>query len=389
MDKALKKLVIESAQLRQLLSINTKTVVVISLLAVMMAYMQRDTVKPVFLVGWLVMMLMISVIRILVSMYQLKHPVNDYTIVHQRLLMFRVGLIMTSLAWGLDAVLIYERQLNQAHFLLSYILFGISSAAVVSYSIDRVSGLAYIMFSVLPLLISFLFIGGELANTLVIGGIFYVIFITYSVSAINRNMIENILLRYQADQHQEEIKQLAFYDALTNLPNRRMLQDKLKLALDHTKMTNETGALFFIDLDNFKILNDTLGHDMGDQLLIQVAQRLKTCVRETDMVARLGGDEFVIMLQNLSRDYHLAEKTAEYISEKIIETLNAPYQLNDFEYFSTPSVGIAMFGKHGNTHDELLRHADIAMYHAKNSGKNVVRMFDYKMHTFKHQKTNE
>ncbi|OYY92147.1 MAG: GGDEF domain-containing protein, partial [Methylophilales bacterium 16-45-7] len=135
----------------------------------------------------------------------------------------------------------------------------------------------------------------------------------------------------------------------------------------------------FIDLDHFKLLNDTFGHSMGDLLLMQVAERLKQCVRETDTVARFGGDEFVVMLEELSEDSAIATQEVERITSQILKQLNAPYQLSDSEYVSTPSIGVAMFGEHGMSHDELLKHADIAMYQAKKSGRNIVRMFDFDM----------
>lgn len=177
----------------------------------------------------------------------------------------------------------------------------------------------------------------------------------------------------------EEIERLAFYDPLTGLPNRRLLQDRLKLALAANQRNRRHSALLFIDLDNFKTLNDTLGHDMGDLLLKQVAQRLKECVREMDSVARLGGDEFVVMLKDLDPQDIEAAKQAEIIGNKILLKLNQPFQLADHDYHSTPSIGATLFDGHHKTSDELLKQADIAMYQAKNSGRNALRFFDPQM----------
>lgn len=212
-----------------------------------------------------------------------------------------------------------------------------------------------------------------------IAGVIYVIFSIYSIQAFSRNLLEGVLLRQEASAREEEIKRLAFYDALTNLPNRRLLMDRLHHALVLSKRSGKYGALLFLDLDHFKMLNDTLGHDMGDLLLKQVAERLKLSVRETDTVARLGGDEFVVMLEDLSEDHAVATEQVEQIANEMIVRLNAPYQLEQFEYISTPSIGVAMFSEHGESHEDLLKHADIAMYQAKKSGRNIVRMFDFKM----------
>ncbi len=177
---------------------------------------------------------------------------------------------------------------------------------------------------------------------------------------------------------EEEIERLAFYDPLTQLPNRRLLQERLKSALASSHRSGQKGALLFIDLDNFKALNDTLGHDMGDLLLQQVAARLNACVRENDTVARLGGDEFVIMLEDLTELTYGSLNQSETIGQKILAAVNLPFKLGTQEYLSTSSIGIALFDGHEHS-DELLKRADIAMYQAKNSGRNALRFFDPQM----------
>ncbi len=177
----------------------------------------------------------------------------------------------------------------------------------------------------------------------------------------------------------EAIEQLAFYDPLTKLPNRRLLLDRLNHALLDATRTGRQGALLFLDLDHFKTLNDTLGHYIGDMLLQQVADRLLRCVREGDTVARLGGDEYVVMLKDLHEHALEAAAHAEVVGYKIIHALNAPYRLGTHDYLSTPSIGVAMFGEHGDTEEDLLKHADIAMYQAKKAGRNVIRFFDPEM----------
>ncbi|MBI5891737.1 MAG: EAL domain-containing protein [Nitrosomonadales bacterium] len=177
----------------------------------------------------------------------------------------------------------------------------------------------------------------------------------------------------------EKINSLAFYDPLTDLPNRRLLLDRLQQALASSARSGKEGALLFIDLDNFKALNDTLGHDMGDLLLQQVAQRLIACVREDDSVARLGGDEFVVMLEDLGELDLVAAAQTEAIGEKILATLGKPYQLAAHEYRCTPSIGATLFNGHQLAKEELLKQADIAMYQAKKAGRNTIRFFDQQM----------
>ena len=175
---------------------------------------------------------------------------------------------------------------------------------------------------------------------------------------------------------EEEIKHLAFYDPLTDLPNRRLLLDRLKQAMASFSRTGKAGALIFMDLDNFKTLNDTLGHGLGDLLLIQVANRLLSSVREGDTVARLGGDEFVVMLEDLSENSIEAAAQTETIGGKILSAINKPYQLSQHEYHITPSIGATIINDQSVSLDDLLKHADIAMYQAKKSGRNAFRFFD-------------
>lgn len=173
---------------------------------------------------------------------------------------------------------------------------------------------------------------------------------------------------------QEEIQRLAFHDALTGLPNRRLLVDRLQHALAATGRTQRHGALLFIDLDEFKALNDRCGHETGDMLLKQVANRLNGCVRAIDTVARLGGDEFVVVLEELDADVQRAAERTTRIGEHILAQLNQPYQLGSQMHHCTPSIGAALFSGPGASVDALLRDADAAMYRAKAAGRNQLRL---------------
>ncbi|MBU0688201.1 MAG: PAS domain S-box protein [Gammaproteobacteria bacterium] len=175
---------------------------------------------------------------------------------------------------------------------------------------------------------------------------------------------------------EDEIRGLAFYDALTQLPNRRLFMDRLHNALAVSARNADFGALLFIDLDRFKVLNDTLGHDYGDLLLIEVAERIKHCVREIDTVARLGGDEFVVVLEGIGDHREEASHKAGLVAEKIRESLALPYQLKTHEHYSSPSIGVELFHNGAETSDDLIKHADVAMYQAKHAGRNTVRFYD-------------
>ena len=174
---------------------------------------------------------------------------------------------------------------------------------------------------------------------------------------------------------QEEIHHLAYFDSLTQLPNRRKLNDRLSRILSTMPRSHFHGAALFIDLDNFKSLNDTKGHAAGDQLLIEVGNRLQRTVREGDTVARVGGDEFVVLLGELSADIAEASYQANTIGTKILNVLSQPYTLDDFEFNCSASIGINIFG-HGDLAQEVFQHADMAMYQAKKNGRNSLCFYD-------------
>jgi diguanylate cyclase (GGDEF)-like protein/PAS domain S-box-containing protein len=186
-------------------------------------------------------------------------------------------------------------------------------------------------------------------------------------------------------EKEQEIYNFAFYDALTQLPNRRLLNDRLDQAMATSKRSGRYGALMFLDLDNFKLLNDTHGHAMGDLLLPEVGHRITGCLREMDTVARLGGDEFVLVLCELDTDQARSTLQASVVAEKIHAILAEPYELKwprengmdtTIEYRCTASIGVVLFINHEASREDILNRADIAMYQAKVAGGNLIRFYD-------------
>ncbi|MCH8538610.1 MAG: diguanylate cyclase, partial [Alkalimonas sp.] len=187
-------------------------------------------------------------------------------------------------------------------------------------------------------------------------------------------------------KQQEAIHQLAFYDALTKLPNRRLLLDRLQHAFDLFQRQQQQGALLFMDLDHFKDLNDTLGHAVGDELLVEVAHRLQGCVRKCDTLARLGGDEFVLLLQELPGCSERASQRVQVIGEKVLQCLHEPFTLQQHAHQISASIGVAMLSD-GDSSDELMKRADMAMYDAKSRGRNRLRFFNQAMQVEVTQRT--
>ena len=172
------------------------------------------------------------------------------------------------------------------------------------------------------------------------------------------------------------IRQMAFHDSLTELPNRRLLMDRLNQALTATRRHKQFGALLFLDLDQFKQVNDALGHETGDLLLQQVAARMSASVRAVDTVARIGGDEFVVLIENLSASRSDAQTQAAGVGNKVLAALNEPYALGAHQHFSTPSIGATLFEDNGMTPSDVLKQADLAMYEAKANGRNSLCFYN-------------
>lgn len=182
-------------------------------------------------------------------------------------------------------------------------------------------------------------------------------------------------------KNEEEIRKLAFYDTLTQLPNRRLLNDRLEHAMAASKRSGHYGALMFVDLDNFKPLNDQYGHDMGDLLLMEVSRRITRCLREMDTVARFGGDEFVVLLGELDIEKSASVIQAGLVAEKIRSSLSEVYMLKthhagQLEHHATSSIGVVLFVNHEERPEDILKWADMAMYQAKQSGRNRVVFFE-------------
>ena len=376
MDSSIKDVAIKSAQLQQLLDANGRSLVSSTLLAALVAYFQRYLVALPTVSTWLILIVLVNIGRFFMAWSYKRHQVNDNFLITKRLRQFRIGLFVSAFLWGSSSIILSPSNELQHQMLLIFVLTGMTAGAVISYSVDKVSAIIFMLLTLVPMLVRLFLVGDSVAMAMSVSGFLYVIFMIASIGNINRNLIESITLRFEAVERENEIKQLAFYDSLTNLPNRRLLFDRLEHALIMSARTGRRGALLFLDLDYFKNLNDNHGHFMGDLLLQQVAERLLSCVRESDTVARLGGDEFVVMLEDLSEDRIEAMQQVEVLGEKIVIALNRPYHLNALQHHCSTSIGIAMFGEHGNSNEVLLKNADEAMYQAKKAGRNLVIMFD-------------
>ncbi|BFM16033.1 hypothetical protein R50073_22160 [Maricurvus nonylphenolicus] len=189
-------------------------------------------------------------------------------------------------------------------------------------------------------------------------------------------IVQDITERKKAES---KVIQHAYFDTLTGLPNRNLFMDRLEQALEHNKRAGIQGSVLFADLDHFKNVNDSLGHEKGDLLLKEVAKRLRQAIRKEDTVARFGGDEFVILLPDIHENYDKAIRTTQRIADKISKSFERPFKVKPYEFHLTPSIGATLFPAESDNLDDILKHADAAMYQAKASGRNTVRFFEQNM----------
>jgi len=188
-------------------------------------------------------------------------------------------------------------------------------------------------------------------------------------------------------KYEEDILKLAHYDMLTELPNRVLLKKHIQTAIKRSSRNREYNALMFIDLDNFKIVNDTIGHDVGDMVLVETAKRIENSIRVNDIVARLGGDEFVVLIDTSEKNRDLVISSVRTITQKILKSLESPYLIENYDFRITASIGIKLFNDDSLSMDELMKYADSAMYNAKAEGRNTFCFFNPKFQEIMEEKT--
>jgi diguanylate cyclase (GGDEF)-like protein len=375
MNSAIKTTAIKQAQLLELTASSGITIINSTVLAILMASVLRDLIPSNTITAWLLVFISLNIVRLMVMFKHKRQPAVTKAEIDKQLNQFRIGLIASGVLWAFASIYMFPAHALMHEMFFIFILAGLSAGCIVSYSADVVSAMTFMLLILIPMLIRISLTQDEIAVAMAASVLLYIVFLVSSIRKANRNLLESVSARYDANEREKEIKQLAFYDELTSLPNRRLMHDRLNHALAISARTGRGGALIFLDLDHFKLLNDNHGHDMGDLLLKQVAERLVFSVRASDTVARLGGDEFTVIVEDLSQDSAQAVAQADTIAKQIITSLNLPYQLNTLEYHISASIGIALFSDDGSTHEELLKNADIAMYKAKNAGRNMARFF--------------
>lgn len=294
---------------------------------------------------------------------------------------FRASTCFCGLAWGLGGILLFPEADTAHQAFLIFALVGVSGAGIIIYSVDTLSTNLFSGGIVLFMIPRFLIHGSSVSLALAVLFMVYVFYVTVAGRSLATSLRENISLRIASNLDNKKVHQLAYYDFLTGLPNRRLLTDRLNQAFARCVRHQSYGAVLCLDLNNFKGLNDSKGHQAGDELLQQVAFRLQQCLRKKDTIARMGGDEFIAVLDELSTDKAEAITAAQTTAEKMMAVFSQPFELQNSKYRTAPSIGICLFLGDLLKEDEVLRRADIAMYQAKKSDNlNSIQMYDEAVH---------
>jgi diguanylate cyclase len=294
---------------------------------------------------------------------------------------FRFNTGFCGLAWGLAGILLFPEAAPANQAFLIFALVGVSGAGIIIYSVDSFTSNLFTGGIVVFMIPRFLTHGTSVSIALAVLFIVYVIYVSVAGNALAKSLRENISLRIASNLDNKKVHQLAYYDFLTELPNRRLLSDRLQQAFVRCARGQCHGAVLSLDLNNFKGLNDSMGHQAGDELLQQVAARLQQCLRKKDTIARMGGDEFIAVLDELGCDKAEAIRAAQVTAEKMMAVFSQPFQLQQSKYRTTPSIGICLFHSDDYSEEEVLRRADIAMYQAKKSDNlNSIQMYDELLH---------
>lgn len=368
------QLAFDSEVVKLLYGSNTKSLIAASIVATVLVINQYKHIGLDMTLLWIAVFFLAYGIRLIIVVNFNNTSIANGN-VKKQLTYFRLSSLFCGLAWGSAAIFLLPANDIAHQAFLIFALVGVSGGAVIVYSIDiKCSNLFVggLLLVTIPQLIA-----NGTSFTMVAAGLLsvFIVYVTLAGRELVKSLRENLNLRVISATDNKKVHQLAYYDVLTKLPNRRLLSDCLKKIFADCQSSQTYGALLFLDLNDFKKINDSRGHHAGDQLLQQVAQRLQSSIRETDIIARVGGDEFVVVLNELGQDKQKAYKSSQTASYQLENAIDKPFQIDDFIYQTTSSVGICMFFGQEFDESEVLRRADIAMYQAKRMGRQSTPQF--------------
>ena len=336
-----------------------------------------DVVDQRAILAWFVLTNLLSLHRM--YMYRRFRRLETGAVVdyawHRRAI---VASLASGITWGIGGFLLFAEH-SQAHqVFLAIVIAGMCAGAITTLSAILPAARGFVVFAVAPLVIKFNLAHNEFSLAVTLMSILFVAMILESARRLNQTIVESLEVRHQRELAEQTIRRQAEFDELTDLPNRRLLLANLRQEMAKAERHARFGAVFFIDLDRFKAVNDSLGHAVGDELLVKVAEKISERLRKEDTVGRLGGDEFLVLLPEVGNNEQAAGDHAARIANEIRELFVEPFFVQGHEIHITISIGIALFPA-SVTPEDLLKYADVAMYRAKAEGRDAVRLFSVEM----------
>lgn len=369
---------IKSEQIRILYAAIPSSLAAILVCSTILSISQWPVIDHFTILTWFAATNMLSVLRLLMFR-QFKSEQQGQRLVDG---IWANRAIATSLlsgaTWGIGGYLLFPEHSPVHQVFLAFVITGICAGAITTLSAITVAARGFVILTFVPIIVKFNLISTEFSLAITIMSIMFVIVILVSSQRLNHTIRESLEFRYQRELAEQTIRYQAHYDDLTELPNRRLLLTTLRQEMAKADRHRRHGAVFFIDLDRFKAVNDSLGHAVGDELLIEASRKIARRLRKEDTIARLGGDEFVVLLPEVGIDPESAGTHASMIADSIRQLFSAPFLIQGHEIHLTISVGIALFPGKVSAED-LLKFADVAMYRAKSEGRDGVRIFSEDM----------
>ena len=286
---------------------------------------------------------------------------------------------LSGATWGAAGIWLFSESSIEHQVFLIFVVAGMCAGSITTLSAVLKSAQIFLLLAITPVIIQFLLIDTSFSYAMALMSILFLVILLSSASRLSTTILESLNIRYQNEVAEQTILFQAHYDDLTKLPNRRQFQATLKQELSRASRHKRYGAVFFIDIDRFKAINDSLGHRMGDELLVVAATRIQSRLRKEDSAARLSGDEFVTLIAELGSDYESASYQATRIANEIRQLFESPFVIQTQELHLTTSIGVVLFPRPGASAEDLIQYADVAMYHAKRAGRNKVRLFSQEM----------
>ncbi len=368
---------VKSEQIRILFAAIPHSLIAILVSSLILSVVQWEVIDHATIIAWFVSTNLLSLIRL--QMYQQFNSLQKERYLNK--VWHRLALltsVFSGLSWGAGGYFLFSESSLVHQVFLAFVLAGVSAGAITTLAAILNAARVFVILAVAPVIVQLILSDSTLSLEMTTLSLLFTTIILISAKRLNQTIVESLTIRHQHELAEQTIRYQALYDELTDLPNRRQFLARLRQEISNAKRHRRYGAVFFIDLDHFKSINDSLGHAFGDELLVRVAKKLCSRLRIEDTAARLGGDEFVILLPEVSGDEVAAGTHATRIADDLRTLFATPFTIQGQEIHLTISIGIALFPTAAGAED-LLKYADVAMYRAKNDGRDRVRLFSAEM----------